>query len=100
MVHPLTAPFIAGRSPVMQAFLNGDFAVASRIVEILVASFFIAAAAAVLFIALPQIFSFPPATALALVFAFGTSAWSLASRALFTHAPSIFLNGVLLLIVV
>jgi hypothetical protein len=100
VVHPLTAPFIAGRSPVMQAFLNGDFAAGSRIVEILIASFFISAAAAVLFIALRQMVPFAPAATLALVFAFGAAAWSLASRALFSHAPSIFLNSVLLLIVV
>jgi hypothetical protein len=100
VMHPLTAPFIAGRSPVMQAFLNGDFTAGSRIVEILIASFFIAVAAAVLFIAMRQIVSAAPAIALALVFAFGTTAWSLASRALFGHAPSILLNSVLLLIVV
>jgi hypothetical protein len=100
VIHPLTAPFIAGQSRVMQAFLKGDFATGSPIVEILIASFFIAVAAAVLFIALRQMVSFAPAVALALAFAFGTSAWSLASRALFSHAPSILLNGVLLLIAV
>ena len=100
LIHPLIGPFVAGHSVPVQAFLNGDLVGGSAIVEILIASFFIAVAAAVLFIALRQIVSFPPATVLALVFSFGTSVWSTASRALFSHAPSILLNCLMLLIVV
>lgn len=91
VARPLLA---TGRSGVTGAFFNGDLVTGSSVVEIIVASVFVAAATAVLFLALLEFLSLWEAVALALIFAFCTSAWSIASRALFQHAPSMFLNSV------
>lgn len=104
----LAAPFVAaleaavhvvglkGGSGVVGAFLRGDFVESSKMVEIIIASLFVAAATAVLYLALQQIVTLPEAVILALMFAFATSAWSTASRALASHAPTLLLNSVLL----
>ena len=64
--------------------------------ERLIASLVVAAAAVVVF--LTAGLSLPPLAALALaaIFAFGTSAWSTASRALWQHGPSMLLIAIAL----
>ena len=54
-----------------------------------------AAATAILYLALQQILTWPEAVVLALIFAFATSAWSLVSRSLASHAPVVLLNSLL-----
>src|SRR5262249_26059362 len=76
---PLLAPVLSrlrGGGPVRDAFLRGDFLNSRTLVEVLTASFFVALTAVVLCsigrLYLPDV----DAALLALVFAFGTSAWS------------------------
>jgi hypothetical protein len=79
------------------AFFQGDLAAASGIVEILVASAFVAGTAVVLYWVAREALPAGGASALALLFAFGTSAWSVGSRALWQHSPSMLLNSIVLL---
>src|SRR5207248_2106541 len=61
-------------------------------VEIFAASGMVAITAVLLYlIARRSRLSAPSALAIALIFAFGTSAWSTASRALWQHAPSMLM---------
>lgn len=96
VLHPIFGGFAHGT---IAAFLNGDFVTASRLVEIIIASVFVGLAAMFLLLAILEILPLKEAIAVALVFAFGTSAWSIASRALFQHAPSMALNCALLYVV-
>src|SRR5438132_8301741 len=64
--------------------------------ERFIASFVIAAAAAVVFLTANTSLPALPALGLAALFAFGTSAWSVASRALWQHGPSMLLLAVAL----
>src|SRR5258706_7197275 len=97
VLHPILPRFTAGGTQpwatLLSALLNEDLITGSPIVEILIASFFIALAAAVLFFALPEFVSEWEAARLALTFAFCTSGLSIASRSLAAHAPSMPLNN-------
>ncbi len=78
------------------AFLAGDFIDCSARVEAVVASFLVAVTTVVIFLigrlALPDSYS----AFLALIFAFATSAWSTASRALWQHGPSMLMLSIAL----
>ncbi|HKB14013.1 MAG TPA: fibronectin type III domain-containing protein [Vicinamibacterales bacterium] len=63
-----------------------------------IASALVAATAAIVFVIAADELAPGWAIALAIVFAFGTSAWSTASRALWQHAPSMFLLALALLL--
>jgi len=97
--QPVLRP-LAERTPagVRKTFLLGDLANSSVLVELLVASLIIAAAAVVIYLIarefLPPFYS----AALGLLFAFCTSAWSTASRGLWQHGPSMLMLGVALLL--
>jgi hypothetical protein len=73
------------------AFLAADFVSIRGKVEVLVASVFVGLTTAVIFLigrlTLPDSYS----AFLALIFAFATSAWSTASRALWQHGPSMLM---------
>ena len=84
--------------PGLRALFAGDLAGASAIVENLISAVFTAAAVAVLYLAALEFLPSGAALALALIFAFGTLLWSLVSRALWQHSPSIFLNSLLILL--
>jgi hypothetical protein len=88
---PLLARFVNPLAPVRSAFVAGDFIGSRPLVEIIIASFFVALTAAVIFfigrLFLPDSYS----AFLALIFAFATSAWSTASRALWQHGPSMLM---------
>lgn len=88
-----------GASP-REALFAGDLVSASAIVEVLVASVFVAGTAGVLYAIAREALAPGGAAALALLFAFGTSAWSVGSRALWQHTPSMFLNALALLCLV
>lgn len=64
--------------------------------ERFIASLVIAAAAAVVFLTANTSLPPLPALGLAALFAFGTSAWSIASRALWQHGPSMLLLAITL----
>ena len=97
VVRPVTAPLTARfRHPWVLAFFSGNLAGATAIVENLLASFFTAGAVAVLY--LTAIRFLPSAAGLALLFGFGTLLWSLVSRSLWAHGPSIFFNSLVLLL--
>jgi len=97
VLHPALSRF--PDRGVVGAFFNGDLVTGAPVAEIVIASFFVAAAAAILFLVLREILALRQALAATFVFAFCTPAWSTASRALFQHAPSMFVNCLLLLVV-
>ena len=66
--------------------------------ERLIAAALVAATAVIVFLIAADELSVPWAVALSLLFAFGTSAWSTASRALWQHGPSMCLLGIALLL--
>jgi Fibronectin type III domain len=63
-----------------------------------IASAFVAATAVIVFLIAADELSLAWAIGLAIVFAFGTSAWSTASRSLWQHGPSMFLLALALLL--
>ena len=87
-------------SPPLRAMLARDFVSAHDTVELLLASFLVAAtAAAVFYVAsdfLPVWFAMLPS----LVFAFATPAWSTGSRAVWQHTPSMLMLAIALWILV
>jgi hypothetical protein len=74
-----------------RAFLSGDLAASSTLVELLLASLIVAAAAVIVFLFGSQLADWRAALLIALVFAFATSAWSTGSRALWMHGFSMVL---------
>lgn len=98
LARPLLRPLAErSSSPVVRSLLAGDFIAASAAVELLVASLFVAIAAALLFFVAREFLDRPAALLVALLFAFGTPAWSLASRGLWQHGPSMMLLALVLL---
>ncbi len=96
--QPLLRPLAEGSSsPVVRRLLAGDFIGASAAVELIVASFFVAIAAALVFFIAREFLGRAEALLLAALFAFGTPAWSLASRGLWQHGPSMMLLALALL---
>lgn len=81
--HTLTA------NPIVSAFLAGDLAGGHSLVELWTASTLGAITVWLQFQILRRFLSERTALLLALLFAFGTSEWSIASRNLFQHGPSI-----------
>jgi hypothetical protein len=102
-VAPLLAPVLSkvpGGGPVRAAFLAGDFLNSRPLVEVVIASFFVALTTVLMFF-IGRIFLPDPYSAfLALIFAFATSAWSTASRALWQHGPSMLMLSVTLYLLI
>ncbi len=89
---PALRPLAAYAAPgPRRAFLSGDLAGSSMLVELLLASALIAAAAVILFLFAGQLADWRAALVIALIFAFATSAWSTGSRALWMHGFSMLL---------
>jgi len=84
----LARPALFGIHPIIDAFLRADLIGSRALVEMLVASFFIALAAALMALTAGRFLAVRRAVGLALVFAFATPAWSTGSRALYQHGPS------------
>jgi len=78
-------------TPTERALLRGDLVSSSAAVELLVASLIVAIAVAVFYLVARECLDRTRAIVLALLFAFCTPAWSLASRALWQHGPSMLL---------
>jgi hypothetical protein len=81
---------------VVKAFFQRDYRVSYALVELVIASFLIGIATAVMFLTFRQYLPRFPATLLALLFAYGTAAWSTGSRALWQHGPAMMLLSVAL----
>ena len=97
--QPLLRP-LAGAvpSPALAGLLRGDLLGSSAAVQVLLASLIIAVAAALCFLLGREFLGRMGAAGLALIFAFCTPAWSIASRALWQHGPSMLLLTAMLLI--
>jgi len=97
LLRPLAERF---QNSMLHAFFQGDAISSTPIYEILISSLFTAAAVTALYLAAVELLPTSLALALALIFAFGTLLWSLVSRALWQHSPSVFLNSLLVLILI
>jgi len=91
---------VADRVPTetQRSLLRGDLVGGSTAVELLVASLIMAAATAFFYLVVRECLDRSRAIVLALLFAFCTPAWSLASRALWQHGPSMMLLILVLLL--
>jgi len=96
LVAPLLSRFHAGH-PVVAAFLRGDWQGAHPLIEMEVASFFLAMTAAVMYFIARRELSPKRSVMLALLFALATSAYSVGGRALWQHTPSMLLLAVIVL---
>ena len=84
--------------PLLRKVLDGDLVGGSAVVEVALASLFVALTAVVVYTLVLHFRGVPVSLAIAVIFAFGTAAWSTVSRALWQHGPSmLLLAGVLLL---
>lgn len=92
------AIFLAGGrlGPVWHAFFERDYLTAHLQVEVALASVIVALAAALLFLTARVYLGMANSIALALLFAFGTPAWSTASRALWQHGPVMLMLAIAL----
>lgn len=98
--QPLLRP-IARRAagyPMVESFLRADPIGGYGIYEVIIASFLIALTSVVLFWIAVQTLQPSWAAGLAGVFAFGTSAWSVGSRAMFQHTPSMLVISLTMLL--
>ncbi len=83
---------IGGRAgPVATAFLRRDYLASHLLVEILLGSVIVALTTVLLFLTARMYLGGTASVVLALLFAFGTSAWSTASRALWQHGPDMLM---------
>jgi hypothetical protein len=99
--HPLLDPLAARiHADLPRRFLSGDLIGGAPIAELLIASFFVALAAAIVFLIAAEFLSRRGAVVLALIFAFCTPAWSEASRGLWQHGPSMLLLATTLLLAI
>ena len=97
--QPVLAPLARSASTdIRRSFLRGDLIASSMFVELLLASLWMAAAAVVMYFVARQFLGLAGSLVIAGVFAFGTPAWSICSRALWQHGPSVLLSAVVLLI--
>ena len=92
----LAAPLLAGLPSfgdhsILEAFLRADLVNGRALAEMIVASFFVAVAAALITLTAGRFLPAKSAAGLALIFAFATPAWSTASRALYQHGPSMLM---------
>jgi hypothetical protein len=77
--------------PVVRAFITRDYLHAAALVEMVLASFLVAVATALVFLIARECLARRSAILLALLFAYGTAAWSTGSRALWQHGPEMLM---------
>ena len=83
-----------------QALARGDLVAARGVVEVLAASVFVAATAALLFAIARRYLPLWSSLLVVAAFAFGSSAWSTGSRAFWQHTPSMLLLTITLWIAI
>jgi len=95
-------PWVSGlvKNPYRRRFLEGDLVDTHPLVEVLIASFWIAMATVLTYLVARRMLNPIRSVAIALLFAFCTLAWSTASRALWQHGASMLLISVALWILV
>jgi len=84
---PLVTPRLAGASPVVRGIFARDYVVSYPLVEMVIGSFLMGLAAAILYLLARVWLTTGPSLLLAFLFAYGTPAWSTGSRALWQHGP-------------
>jgi hypothetical protein len=77
--------------PVIRDFLSRDYVHCYGLVEMVLASFLMGVTAALVFLTGREFLSRRMAVFLALLFAYGTAAWSTGSRALWQHGPEMLM---------
>ncbi len=77
--------------PVLAAFFRGDLAGGNAVAQLAVAAIMGAASALLVFLSSARFLPWKQAAGLALLFAFGTSQFSVSSRNLFQHGPSVLM---------
>jgi hypothetical protein len=95
LAHPLLAHFHTAQ-PVIAGFLRGDYDIAHPLIEMEVASFFLAGTAVMIYLIARRFLPVRRAVMLALLFALGTSAYSVAGRAVWQHTPSMLLLTIII----
>lgn len=92
LARPLLEPLIRATPPgYRRSLLEGDLVAGSMPAELIIASLITALAAVVVFRIARRWTSWPVALVVALIFAFGSPAWSTGSRALWQHTFSMLL---------
>jgi hypothetical protein len=89
-----------GMPPVIRDFLRRDYLRAYGLVEMVLGSFLMGVAAAFIFFTGREFLSRRMAVLLALLFAYGTAAWSTGSRALWQHGPEMLMFAIALYLLV
>ncbi len=85
------------KNPYRRRLIDGDLVYAHALVEVLIASFWIAVSTVMIYFTSRNYLGAKRSVTLALVFAFCTPAWSTASRALWQHGASMLLISVAIL---
>ncbi len=93
LMQPILRPVAErpGMPPLLKGFFEADLIAGHAIIESITASFLIAVTSVLLYFFARRDLSSHWAAGLAFVYAFGTSAWSTGSRAMFQHTPSMLL---------
>jgi len=94
LLHPLF-DHLHPADPVIAGFLHGNYQLGHALIEEEVASFFLACTAVMVFFISKRYLPERRSILLALLFATGTSAYSIAGRALWQHTPSMLLLAII-----
>ena len=89
-----------GMPPVIQDFLRRDYVRAYGLVEMVLGSFLMGVAAAFVYLTGREFLSRRMSILLALLFAYGTPAWSTGSRALWQHGPEMLMFAIALYLLI
>ncbi len=97
LLHPLLGRLHSGH-PALDGFFQDNFDAAHPILEMEAASFLLAVTAALMYFIARRYLNEKRALILALLFALGTSAYSVGGRALWQHTPSMLLLAAIVLL--
>ena len=95
LLHPGTRHFHSAE-PHIEGFLRDDYAAAHAVIEMEVASAFLAASTVLMFLIGCRFLPEKRALLLAILYATGTSAYSVAGRGLWQHSPSVLLLTIII----
>jgi hypothetical protein len=95
LLHPLIGRFHSTH-PVIDAFLRADVIVVHPLIEMEVASFLLGIATVVIYFIARRYLPEKRAIFLALLYALGTSAYSVGGRAIWQHSPSMLLLAIII----
>jgi hypothetical protein len=95
LLHPVLGHFHSQLPPV-EGFFRGDYGAGHAVIEMEVASALLAASTVMMFLIALRFLAEKRALVLAIFFATGTSAYSVAGRGLWQHAPSMLLLTIII----